>query len=483
MKYGHSITKMLLACLAWVIIWDIWYVSGLWICFCVILILINLLKIRYTLIWCIAGLFIGYYLAIWAIDTAQDIRESLGTHVWWWAFQNTIHGTAGEKIQAWQFSHTYRLTITKIDTTEITPRDIGIMIPPNLSLIAWDKVEAIGRFSFPLDTDEFAAEKQSWKSGIYAQFRAFDIQKTPPESYGVFIRLRIWLLEKLSLLFPEKWQNILSGIILWQKNNFDPEMKEALKNSGLMHIMVVSGGNIMMLIICISLFIRAFHPIIRIIIISSTVVSFALLVWGDVPVWRATLMWIIGYSAHLWWMTFTTVLLPILVACILAFINPLSLVYDIGLQLSFLSVICIIIVSKKLTKLFHFLGNFFDEALALTVAATIGTLPITIYYFGTFSLAGPIANLLAAPAIPIIMYGGIATLILSGISDTLAIYVWYIPWTAVTYLITIIEMFGKNTYLSHIELGHYRDEFLTISLALLTIILIYFQTKNKKKSK
>ncbi len=122
-------------------------------------------------------------------------------------------------------------------------------------------------------------------------------------------------------------------------------------------------------------------------------------------------------------MTFTTVLLPILVACILAFINPLSLVYDIGLQLSFLSVICIIIVSKKLTKLFHFLGNFFDEALALTVAATIGTLPITIYYFGTFSLAGPIANLLAAPAIPIIMYGGIATLILSGISDTLAIYV------------------------------------------------------------
>jgi|GEM_PF-2979605 len=70
----------------------------------------------------------------------------------------------------------------------------------------------------------------------------------------------------------------------------------------------------------------------------------------------------------------------------LSLMNPLSLAYDIGLQLSFLSVICIISFGKQLTKFFGFLGAFFDEAMSLTVAATIGTFPITLFYFGTFSL-------------------------------------------------------------------------------------------------
>lgn len=79
-------------------------------------------------------------------------------------------------------------------------------------------------------------------------------------------------------------------------------------------------------------------------------------------------------------------LLPMLVACFLALWNPLSLVYDIGLQLSFLSVLCIVAWGKSLTRLFAVLGSFFSEAMALTFAATLGTAPITLYYFGTFSL-------------------------------------------------------------------------------------------------
>lgn len=113
-------------------------------------------------------------------------------------------------------------------------------------------------------------------------------------------------------------------------------------------------------------------------------------------------------------------LLPIMVASLLAIVNPLSLVYDIGLQLSFLSVVCIIAFGGKLTRFFSFLGPFFDEAFSLTIAATLGTFPITLFYFGTFSLVGPIANLLAAPAIPILMYGGILTLLVSSFSSTLA---------------------------------------------------------------
>lgn len=159
-------------------------------------------------------------------------------------------------------------------------------------------------------------------------------------------------------------------------------------------------------------------------------------------------------------------------ASILAIINPLSIAYDIGLQLSFLSVICIIAFGKHLTRFFSFLGAFFDEAMSLTVAATIGTFPITLFYFGTFSLIGPLANLFAAPAIPILMYGGIFTLLVSTFSDTLAYFSGFIPWIAVTYLMKVIELFGSSKWsMMTIELGQYKVQFMIIALCLLTLAI------------
>lgn len=67
-----------------------------------------------------------------------------------------------------------------------------------------------------------------------------------------------------------------------------------------MHIMVVSGSNVMMLIIFLSLFLRSVTPWIRIAIIVMTIGGFVILVGGDTPVWRAALMGVIGYSASLW---------------------------------------------------------------------------------------------------------------------------------------------------------------------------------------
>lgn len=67
-----------------------------------------------------------------------------------------------------------------------------------------------------------------------------------------------------------------------------------------MHVMVVSGSNVMMLIIFLSLFSRALMPWIRIVLVTAVILGFVLLVGGDAPVWRAALMGVIGYSASLW---------------------------------------------------------------------------------------------------------------------------------------------------------------------------------------
>lgn len=49
--------------------------------------------------------------------------------------------------------------------------------------------------------------------------------------------------------------------------------------------------------------------------------------------------------------------------------------------------------------------------------------------------------MLAAPAVPIVIYGGIMTLFVSLFSHTLAIWIGYTPWIATSYISSIISLF------------------------------------------
>lgn len=119
--------------------------------------------------------------------------------------------------------------------------------------------------------------------------------------------------------------------------------------------------------------------------------------------------------------------------------------------------------------------------MSLTVAATLGTFPITLFYFGTFSLVGPIANLFAAPAIPILMYGGILTLLASTFSASFAYILGFIPWIAVTYLTRVITFFGGSRWsMMSINLGEYRTEFMILSLTVLCIFIFRFTISDRK---
>lgn len=46
------------------------------------------------------------------------------------------------------------------------------------------------------------AEKQLWHQGLRAEFRTFHTEKTPPEKYNFFFRLRTLFDQKLKEIFP-----------------------------------------------------------------------------------------------------------------------------------------------------------------------------------------------------------------------------------------------------------------------------------------
>jgi len=229
----------LLLFLSGVVIGALWFQAGIFIVFCVVLILFVYVQHR-TLWFSIMVLFLGYFLSYFSLFYFMQERERIGDMVAWGAYTQSISGVAGSLVSTSEFAHRYRVTVSEIADKPVVSFDVSLILPPNLSLIPGDTFHALGKFSFPRDTSDYRAEKQLWYRGMVAEFRTFQTTKTPPETYNIFVRTREWFDAQLSLIFPPRGYDILSGIILGQKNTFDTTFREQLKASGLMHIMVVS---------------------------------------------------------------------------------------------------------------------------------------------------------------------------------------------------------------------------------------------------
>ena len=95
----------------------------------------------------------------------------------------------------------------------------------------------------------------------------------------------------------------------------------------------------------------------------------------------------------------------LLVADIMIILNPYLLLYDLGWQLSFLSVLGLIYYSRFFGKVFSFLPDILKikEVLATTLAAQFFIWPLVLYHFGILSLVSPVANFLVLPLATMIL--------------------------------------------------------------------------------
>ncbi len=102
--------------------------------------------------------------------------------------------------------------------------------------------------------------------------------------------------------------------------------------------------------------------------------------------------------------------------------NPFFLSYDLGFLLSFAALVGIVLFSQmwdarknvekssktlpQNNKLQQALNKRSKEYLLPTVGATLGTLPILIFFIGTSNFSGVLANVLIVPLVPLITIGG-----------------------------------------------------------------------------
>ena len=260
----------------------------------------------------------------------------------------------------------------------------------------------------------------------------------------------------IAQLIPEPQAALLTGILLGNDNGLPPDLAEAFRTTGMTHVIAISGFNIAILVAILVRLAEPFLPRRGAVIFALVGISFyTVLVGADASVVRAALMGSIYLVTNRWLgrpnFAFASLFLA---GWVMTILRPFTL-WDVGFQLSFAATLSLMLYADPLTQwarrgLQRWLTRewvekvmgVLSEAVILTIAAQILTLPLMIGYFGQLSIISLLANALILPVQPAVMiWGGLATLVGLVVPAVGQLLAW-VAWLFLGYTIWMVRLFA-----------------------------------------
>ena len=220
---------------------------------------------------------------------------------------------------------------------------------------------------------------------------------------------------------------LLRGLLLADRSEIDFETKNDFINSGVIHVLAVSGLHVGYVLIIFLFIFGRFGIYTRSILTVTGLLLFMFITGVPPSVFRATLMSIIIIIAFLTNRTTNLINSIAIAAVIILIFNP-NEIYNPGFQLSFAAVLSIGIIYPyfqkriKILKLKHKAIEKILLFLGVSLSAQIGTIPFTLSYFSKLSLISLLTNLIVIPAVGIIIGIAFITVISGLILYPIAIY-------------------------------------------------------------
>jgi competence protein ComEC len=227
---------------------------------------------------------------------------------------------------------------------------------------------------------------------------------------------------------------VMVALILGDQSELDTETRADFSQTGLTHILAISGLHILLIGM---LLYNLLRPMLRRLNrfswqteewIRAVLTLFVLLVYtaltGATPsVVRAVVMCAVFIGGNLFQRNSSALNSLGASALVLLLLNP-SYLFDIGFQLSYAAVAGILLLNP-LSKLWldaltatwkpkEWLKNYLIEPLLVSFYATLATMPVLLYHFGQVSFAGLVLNLIAIPSSSAALIAGLLSLLFQG---------------------------------------------------------------------
>ena len=293
--------------------------------------------------------------------------------------------------------------------------DDVLVIKTNFELINGPKNPYQFNYKFYLEKQNIYRQITTSKKEIFI----LDGQKTSIKGLAHKFRIRI----NQSLIksgFNGDELAIINALLLGQRQEMSKEILENYTKAGAVHILAVSGLHVGIILLIITVFLKPLDylkhgKLIKLIITLLLLWTFAFIAGLSASVVRAVTMFTalsIGLAFNRKNSLYKNLIISVF---FLLLFNPYYL-FEVGFQLSYLAVFFIVwlqpIIYSVWKPSFKPL-DYFWQLFTVSVAAQIGVLPLSLYYFHQFPGLFFVANLLIIPVLGLILGLGIAIIFFS----------------------------------------------------------------------
>lgn len=262
--------------------------------------------------------------------------------------------------------------------------------------------------------------------------------------------LRAYLQKKILTYIQDRdAQAIALALLIGIKDFLSEDLTTAYSSTGAMHVLAVSGLHVgifyMILLFVLKPIEKRPGGHIVIAVVSVFVIWGYTFVTGMSPsVLRAATMFsVFALSKAL--VRSSNIYNSLGISAFILLLYDPNLLYSVGFQLSFLAVTGIVYLQPRIYRLVYVRNKYLDKIWVITavsIAAQIATLPLTIYYFNQFPTYFFLSNLVVIPGAFLIMIGGIFMLVVGSMADGLGIVVGFLVdylIRAMNYLVLAVE--------------------------------------------
>lgn len=230
---------------------------------------------------------------------------------------------------------------------------------------------------------------------------------------------------------PPVEAGLMGGIIVGDKGGFSKNFYQYLKDSGLVHLVVVSGSNVMLLVGGVIETLAGFLGR------KKMIAGGLILGWGyagmtgwEVPVVRAILLVTLLYLAQLYGKKYNLGR-ALVVAIIIMVVGEVGVLTSVSFWLSITAFLGVIMAKNK------WLTNIF---------VSLWITPVLAMTFGKVSLVSPLANLLVSGLVEVATLVGVVGTMVGMVFLPIGRVILWVAYPILKYLVEIVEITGSGRW-------------------------------------
>ncbi|MCG8342035.1 MAG: ComEC/Rec2 family competence protein [Chlorobiales bacterium] len=320
------------------------------------------------------------------------------------------------------------------------------------------------RISDAANPGDFDAHDYYWKQGVHAELycpgpwmmRNYGLDKSDVFE-GLLVRpVRRYLSGAIDGLVPPGHERqFLKGIFLGEREMLDREVYRQFQAAGTAHVLAISGLHVGLVVVAMLVLMQRLRTTVTgrwaVLLLIAAVLLVYSSVTGNAPsVRRASIMAVVLIGGSV--IGRRSFPLNSLAAAdlVILSLDPLEL-FSAGFLMTNTAVASIILLYPALSRpsmnWSSITGVVFRpvwNAFSVSLAAIIGVSPVIAWFFGTFSLAGLLANLPVVFLVSSMLYAMLPAFVLNLVLPGLAIYFASSAWFFAKAALEVTEFFGSQ---------------------------------------